>query len=90
MATFDLESSVNALPDTPIIPNFPGHPVVKAKILEFSMFKGFEPIDIKDKLLQYFNSSNMLVIKHTDTPQPDRGSYKFFEFFFAHNTISLG
>ena len=70
MATFDLESSVNALPDTPIIPNFPGHPVVKAKILEFSMFKGFEPIDIKDKLLQYFNSSNMIVIKHTDTPQP--------------------
>ena len=70
MATFDLESSVNALPDTPIIPNYPGHPVVKAKILEFSMFKGFEPIDIKDKLLQYFNSSNMIVIKHTDTPQP--------------------
>ena len=70
MATFDLQSSVNALPDTPIIPNYPGHPVVKAKILEFSMFKGFEPVDIKDQLLQYFNSSNMLVIKHTDTPQP--------------------
>ena len=70
MATFDLNSSVNALPDTPIIPNYPEHPVVKAKILEFSMFKGFEPVDIKDQLLQYFNSSNMLVIKHTDTPQP--------------------
>ena len=70
MATFDLESSVNALPDTSNIPNYPGHPVVKAKILDFAMFKGFEPLDIKDKLKQYFNSCNMLVIKHTDTPQP--------------------
>jgi len=70
MATFDLESSVNKLPDTSIIPNYPGHPVVKAKILDFAMFRGFEPLDIKDKLKQYFNSCNMLVIKHTDTPQP--------------------
>ena len=48
MATFNLETSVNALPDTPILPNFPGHPVVKAKILDFSMFKGSEPLDIYD------------------------------------------
>ena len=70
MATFNLETSVNALPDTPILPNFPGHPVVKAKILDFSMFKGFEPLDIKDKLTHYFSSCNMIVIKHTETPQP--------------------
>ena len=70
MATFNLETSVNALPDTPILPNFPGHPVVKAKILDFSMFKGSEPLGIKDQLTQYFSSCNMIVIKHTDTPQP--------------------
>ena len=62
MSTFDLETSVNALPDTPILPNFPGHPVVKAKILDFSMFKGFEPLDIKDKLTHYFSSCNMIVL----------------------------
>ena len=70
MATFNLETSVNALPDTPILPNFPGHPVVKAKILDFSMFKGSEPLGIKDQLTQYFSSCNMIVIKHTETPQP--------------------
>ena len=76
MATFDLNLSVNlnALPDTPIIPNYLGHAhaVVKAKILEFlnSMFKGFDETEIKDQLIQYFSSMNMLVIKHTDTPQP--------------------
>ena len=34
------------------------------------MFKGFEPLDIKDKLTHYFYSCNTIVIKHTGTPQP--------------------
>ena len=68
MVTFSLEMSVNSLPDTPILPNFAGHPVVLAKVIDFSMFKDLDPREVFCKT--YFNSKDMLVIACSDTPQP--------------------
>ena len=70
MATFSLESSVNTLPDTPILPNYAGHPVVLAKIIDFSVFKDLDPREVFNTLKTYFNSRDMIVIACSDTPQP--------------------
>jgi len=70
MATFSLESSVNTLPDTPILPNYAGHPVVLAKIIDFSIFKDLDPREVFNTLKTYFNSRDMIVIACSDTPQP--------------------
>ena len=70
MATFDLETSFKTLRDTAILPQYDGHPVVQAKMVEFSAFKPFEAGQVFESLNSYFNSSDMLVIAHSNSPQP--------------------
>ena len=70
MATFSLETSVNTLPDTPILPNFVDHPVVLAKLIDFSIFKDLDSREVVNTLKTYFNSMDMLVIACSESPQP--------------------
>ena len=70
MVTFDLEKSFNTLRDTAILPQYDGHPVVQAKMVEFSAFKSFGAGQVFESLNSYFNSSDMLVIAHSNSPQP--------------------
>jgi len=70
MATFSLETSVNTLPDTPVLPNFLDHPVVLAKIIDFSIFRDLDSREVVNSLKAYFNSKEMLVIACSESPQP--------------------
>ena len=70
MATFDLNSSFNSVPESSIIPNYQGHPVVKAKLVDFSTFKPFDAKDVFEQLGAFFIDPDMIVISHSDTPQP--------------------
>ena len=70
MATFSLETSVNTLPDTPILPNFLDHPVVLAKLIDFSIFRDLDSREVVNTLKAYFNSKDMIVIACSESPQP--------------------
>ena len=70
MATFELETSLNSLPDSTIIPNYEGHTVVQCKIMDFSVLKSFDAKQVFETLTTYFIDSDMLVIAHSDSPQP--------------------
>ena len=70
MATFDLDSLINSLPDTAIIPCFEGHSVVQAKLLEFSTFKPFGPKMVFEALSAFISSSDMIVLAPSNSPQP--------------------
>ena len=70
MATFNLESSINALPDTPVLPCYEEHPVVQSKILDFAAFKHLGPREVYEALSSFITSMDMLVIAHSDTAQP--------------------
>ena len=50
MATFDLNSSFNSVPDSSIIPNYQRFFVVKAKLVDFSTFKSFDARDVFELL----------------------------------------
>jgi len=75
MATFDLESSLNSLPDSTILPNYERHPVVKAKIVDFSVFKTYDahsdspqPIPMHQMTLEALHSA--MLSKVTSEAQP--------------------
>ena len=68
MATFELESSLNSLQDSTILPNYEGHPVVQAKIVDFSVFKTYNARQVYDALSTFFVDPDMLVIAHSDSP----------------------
>jgi len=70
MATFSLESSVNALQDTPILPNFQDHPTVQAKLLDFSSFKDMNKDELVSALQNIITAEDMVVIAASDSPQP--------------------
>ena len=70
MATFELESSLNSLPDTTIIPNYEGHSVVQCKLMDFSIFRPLDARQVFETLNTYFTDPEMLVIAHSDSPQP--------------------
>ena len=70
MATFNLETSINALPDTPVLPCYQEHPVVQSKILDFAAFKHLGPREVYAALSSFITSMDMLVIAHSDTAQP--------------------
>ena len=70
MATFELETSFNALPDSTILPNYAGHPVVQAKLLDFSTFKPLDSRQVYEALNTFFTDLDMIVIAHSDTLQP--------------------
>ena len=70
MATFELESSLNSLQDSIILPNYEGHPVVQAKIVDFSVFKTYNAKQVYDALSTFFVDPDMLVIAHSDSLQP--------------------
>ena len=70
MATFDLQSSINSLSDTPILPCFQGYSVVQAKLLDFGVFKPLGPNLVFEALSSLITSMDMLVIAPSKTPQP--------------------
>ena len=70
MATSDLESSINSIPDSAILPCFQEHSVVQAKLLDFSAFKPLGAKHVFDQLSTFITSSDMLVIAPSDTLQP--------------------
>jgi len=70
MATFSLESSVNALPDTTILPNFQDHPTVQAKLLDFSGFRDMNKDELVSALQNIVTAEDMVVIAASDSPQP--------------------
>ena len=70
MATFSLESSVNAFQDTPIFPNFQDHPTVQAKLLDFSSFKDMNKDELVSSLQNIITAEDMVVIAASDSPQP--------------------
>jgi hypothetical protein len=70
MATFDLDSSINSLSDTAIIPCYEGHSVVQAKLLDFGGFKPVGPKVVFDALSSFISSLDMIVIAPSNTPQP--------------------
>ena len=61
---------MNTLPDTPVLPNFLDHPVVLAKIIDFSIFRDLDSREVVNSLKAYFNSKEMLVIACSESPQP--------------------
>ena len=70
MAAFDLDSSINSLSDTAIIPCYEGHSVVQAKLLDFGGFKPVGPKVVFDALSSFISSMDMIVIAPSNTPQP--------------------
>ena len=70
MAAFNLESSINTLPDTSVLPCFQGHPVVQSKLLDFSAFKSLGSKEVYEALSSFITGMDMLVIAHSDTAQP--------------------
>jgi len=70
MATFSLETSVNALQDTPILPNFQDHPTVQAKLLDFTGFKDMNKDELVSALQDIISAEDMVVIAPSDSPQP--------------------
>ena len=70
MATLSLETSVNALQDTPILPNFQDHPTVQAKLLDFSGFKDMNKDELVSALQDIISAEDMVVIAPSDSPQP--------------------
>ena len=70
MATFELDSSFNSLPDSSVIPNYQGHPVVQAKLVDFSVFRPFNSKEVFHQLQTFFEGPDMIVIAHSDSPQP--------------------
>ena len=70
MATFDLDSLINSLPDRAIIPCFEGHSVVQAKLLDFGTFKPFGPKMVFEALSAFISSSDMIVLAPSNSPQP--------------------
>ena len=69
MATLSLETSVNALQDTPILPNFQDHPTVQAKILDFSGLKDMNKDELVSALQDIISAEDMVVIAPSDSPQ---------------------
>ena len=63
---------MNTLPDTPVLPNFLDHPVVLAKLIDFSIFsyRDLDSREMVNTLKAYFNSKDMLVIACSESPQP--------------------
>ena len=70
MATFDIDSSINSLPDTAVLPCFQGHSVVQAKLLDFGVFKPLGAKLVFEALSSFITSMEMVVIAHSDTSQP--------------------
>jgi len=70
MATFELDSSFNSLQDSSVIPNYQGHPVVQAKLVDFSVFRPFNSKEVFQQLQTFFEGPDMIVIAHSDSPQP--------------------
>ena len=68
MATIALETSVNTLPDTPILPNYVDHPIVLAKIVDFAIFQDCDPREVVFTLQTYFSGLDSIVIALSDTP----------------------
>ena len=53
MAAFNLESLINTLPDTSVLPCFQGHPVVQSKLLDFSAFKSLGSKEVYEALSSF-------------------------------------
>ena len=65
-----LISTFNVLPDSTILPNYAGHSVVQAKLLDFSNFRPLDAKQVYTAFSSFLTDLDMVVIAHNDSLQP--------------------